>query len=54
MYSYAARADAALYEAKHHGRDQVVVHDRTGGAASSSAQARELPDQRGKATAAPA
>ena len=48
------RADAALYDAKHHGRDQVVVHDHTGRAASPSAPAREVPDQRGQATVAPA
>jgi len=48
------RADAALYDAKHHGRDQVVVHDHTGRAPSPSAPARELPDQRGKPTVAPA
>jgi diguanylate cyclase (GGDEF)-like protein len=33
-----ARADAALYQAKHGGRDQVVVHDGGGGEATSEAE----------------
>jgi diguanylate cyclase (GGDEF)-like protein len=44
--SLIGRADAALYDAKHGGRDQVVVHDHAGRVASPSAPARQLPDQR--------
>jgi predicted signal transduction protein with EAL and GGDEF domain len=34
-----ARADAALFEAKHRGRDQVVVHDAMGTTVEAPADA---------------
>jgi diguanylate cyclase (GGDEF)-like protein len=36
------RADAALFDAKHQGRDQVVVHDSEGAIVPSSADVREV------------
>jgi diguanylate cyclase (GGDEF)-like protein len=36
------RADAALFDAKHQGRDQVVVHDSDGAIVPSAASQREL------------
>jgi diguanylate cyclase (GGDEF)-like protein len=36
------RADAALFDAKHQGRDQVVVHDTDGAIVASAADQREL------------
>jgi diguanylate cyclase (GGDEF)-like protein len=36
------RADAALFDAKHQGRDQVVVHDADGAIVPSAADRREL------------
>jgi diguanylate cyclase (GGDEF)-like protein len=36
------RADAALFDAKHQGRDQVVVHDHDGAIVPSAADVREV------------